>query len=812
MPPAAPIHLQWSCPELAINHEPQIQDTDTLTPLSKSCPAIVLLAAIALGQALSQTAANWPMIGGTPGNTHYSTLTQIDRSNVASLQQAWQFDTGESGGLETTPTVIDGVLYTFTPTQKVVALNAATGKLLWTFDSGIKGTGPDRGITWWTDGKHPRLLAGVMNFVYALDPATGHPISSFGKNGRIDLRENLGREPALQSVALTSPGVLYKNLLIVGGRNPETLPAPPGDIRAYSVLTGQLRWSFHTIPHPGEFGYNTWPKDAWQKSGAANNWAGMAVDTQRGIVYVPTGSAVPDFYGQTRLGNDLFANTLLALDANTGKRLWHFQGVHHDMWDRDFPAAPILVSVQRGGQSIPAIAQTTKQGYLYLFNRTTGAPLFPIENRPYPPSTTPGEQASPTQPYPTLPEPFARQALTEDTLTNRTAEAHAWALQRFREVRHDGQFTPLSVGQDTFVYPSFEGGAEWGGPAVDPATGILYVNANNYASLGALAVSSGGSPGRVVYLNQCSVCHGDHRQGSAEFPTLLGIHKKLTLDQITATIHQGKGRMPAMPVEGKTLQSLLEYLLTDKDSSLAASEEQSPKSPAAASAPQPEVAAYQNNCAICHGDHLEGVAPVFPALLGVGARYSNDQLLAIIHNGKGKMPGFPDLSSSETDALLALLRPPAPAAPESGPRQYTMTGYRRFNDPDGYPATATPWGTLNALDLATGKYLWQIPLGQYPELAAQGLPDTGSENYGGPVVTAGGLIFIAATNFDHKIRALDKTTGKLLWQATLPFAGNATPAIYEVNGRQFVVIAAGGSSMNPRGPTGGVYIAFSLPQ
>lgn len=762
-----------------------------------------------------EAGADWTVMGGEPGNTHYSALKQINRANVAKLEVAWSFDTGEGGGLETTPLVVGGVLYGLTPSQKVIALHAATGKLLWRFDSGVAGTGPNRGMTYWTDGKEQRLLVGVMNFVYALDPARGQVIRSFGKEGRIDLREGLGREPGMQSVALTSPGVVYRDLLIVGGREPETLPAPPGDVRAYDIRSGVLRWTFHTIPRPGEFGYESWPKEAWKTAGAANNWAGMAVDTERGIVYVPTGSAAPDFYGAQRDGDDLFANTLLALDANTGRRIWHFQGVHHDIWDRDFPAPPMLFSLRREGRVIPAVAETTKAGFLYVFDRVTGTPLFPIESRPYPGSTTPGERAAETQPFPLRPEPFARQSVTEEELTRRTPEAHAWAVARFREIRHEGQYVPLSVGLDTLVQPSFEGGGEWGGPAVDPETGILYVNANNYASLGRLAEEKSGSPGRRTYLAQCSVCHGVRRAGSPpEFPSLLGVSSRLTPEQIAGTIHAGMGRMPAMPVAGKALEELLAYLGTDADP-MSAREEQGPASPERASQRADPVGArvYARSCAICHGERMEGIVPSFPTLVGVGDRYTDAQLVALIHAGKGRMPGFGKMPTAEMEALLRFLRPAKlEVREEEAGTQYVMTGYRRFNDPDGYPATAPPWGTLNALDTKTGRYLWRLPFGQYPELVAKGMADTGSENYGGPIVTAGGLLFIGATNFDKKFRAYDKATGRLLWETVLPFAGNATPATYEAGGRQFVVIAAGGSSMNPRGRIGGVYVAFALPR
>jgi len=664
---------------------------------------------------------DWPAYGGAAANTHYSDLAQINRTNVKELAVAWSFDTGEQGGLQTSPIIVEGVLYGITPTQKVFALDAASGRLLWKFDSGIKSTQPDRGLAYWWSERDKRILVGVMNFLYALNANTGKPVTTFGKDGRIDLRGDLGRDPQRQSVALTSPGIVYKDVIIVGGRNPETLPAAPGDVRAYDVRTGKLRWSFHTIPHPGEFGYETWPAEAWKYSGAANNWAGMAVDAKRGVVYVPTGSAAFDFYGANRLGDDLFANCLIALNAETGERIWHFQGVRHDLWDRDFPSPPALVTVNRGGKHIDAVAQTTKQGFVYLFDRVNGKPLFPIEYRKYPPSTVPGEVAAAEQPLPTKPAPFARQLLSEDMLTNRTPEAHAWALEKFRTFRSEGQFVPFSAGKDTVIFPGFDGGAEWGGSAVDTQTAILYVNANEMAWTGALALNIGENSPKAVYLSQCSVCHGEKMTGSPPaMPSLVGVGDRLSPQQIGATIKNGKGRMPAFAnFDDGQLEALIDFLVSGRSKELPSSE-----------------------------------------------------------------PPPPDM-------------------------KYRFTGYHRFLDPDGYPAIAPPWGTLNAINLNTGEYVWKINLGEYPELAAKGLKNTGTENYGGPVVTAGGLVFIGASDFDRKFRAYDKATGELLWESTLPFSGNATPATYAVNGRQYVVIAAGGGK-DLKSPSGGVYVAFAL--
>src|ERR1700691_3278666 len=347
-------------------------------------------------------AQDWPAYGGQDG-THYSALSQINRDNVKKLAVAWKYDTGEKGGIEANPIIVGKILYATTPRRSVIALDAASGKLIWRFEFDLPGQVLTRGVSYWSDGQQSRIFAGARNYLYALDATTGKVIPSFGENGRIDLRKGLREPYQQQSVELTTPGSIYKDLIIVGGSNPETHPAPPGDIRAFDVHTGALRWTFHTIPRPGEFGADTWPSGAWQSAGAANNWAGMSLDAERGIVYAPTGSAVFDFYGGDRLGNDLFADTLLALDANTGKLLWYFQGVHHDIWDRDFPAPPMLVTIRRGKENIPAIAQTSKQGYLYLFNRVTGKPLYPIEERSYPASTVPGEVAASHQPLPTAP-------------------------------------------------------------------------------------------------------------------------------------------------------------------------------------------------------------------------------------------------------------------------------------------------------------------------------------------------------------------------------------------------------------------------
>jgi quinoprotein glucose dehydrogenase len=689
--------------------------------------------ALAQSPAATTRNADWPAYNGSYENTKYSKLTQINTQNVSQLKEVWRYESHETGGLETAPLIVGRTLYAYTPRQEVIALDAVTGKLLWKFDSQTifpserVASRAERGLSWWHSGNEKRLIANISHYVYALDPATGKIFPAFGDHGRIDLRAGL-RDPAkTMSLSITSPGVIYKDLIILGDATPESLPAPPGDIRAYDVRTGELKWTFHTIPHPGEFGYETWPKDAWTFSGAANNWAGMSLDVERGIVYVPTGSAATDWYGADRVGDDLFANTLIALDANTGKRIWHFQGVHHDLWDWDFPTPPTLVTVHVNGQDVPALAQSSKQGFLFLLNRVDGTPIFPIEYHKVLASDVPGEVAATEQPFPTNPAPFARQTITEDTLTTRTPQAHAWALYRFHQLNYKGKFTPNVVGKDTLIYPGTDGGGEWGGPAFDPETHILYINANEFGMTESLQKRVATSTGRAVYLSQCSSCHGADLKGQPpEIPSLIGIGKSYDQARLSALLLTGRGRMPGFPIldppAGSQFQAVAHYLLSGK------------------------------------------------------------------------------IDDSD------------PKAVDDGKLHYDSTGYPKFLDPQGYPATAMPWGTLSAINLDTGEYLWKIPFGQYPELVAKGMPDTGSENYGGPVVTAGGVLFIGATVRDKKFRAFDKKTGKLLWETSLPFSACATPATYEIDGHQFVVIGAGGQR-DPATPAGGgTYVAFALPK
>ena len=691
-------------------------------------PALLLLQACDAKPAASATVptaaaagADWSVYGGNTDHTHFTTLGQISPANVKSLKVAWTFETHQEfkgSEMQANPVVIDGVLYATTPKMHVFALDAVTGRQRWIFDPN-NGQPPasrfrHRGVVVAGD----RVIFNYRYKLFALNRDTGKPVPGWGNDsGWVDLREGLGRPAKEISVSASTPGVVFEDLLIIGSTVPEQLPSAPGDIRAYELATGKLRWSFHTIPHPGEAGYETWPPDAWKVAGGANAWAGVTVDPKRGMLFAATGSASYDFYGANRTGDNLYANSVIALDARTGAHRWHYQVLKHDLWDRDLPAAPMLVTVQRDGKPVDAVAQITKTGHVWLFNRESGAPMFPVEERQMPTLALDGERPSATQRFPLMPAAFSRQQLTRDDLTQRTPAAHAAALKTFDQYNPTHPYEAPNVGKGTIIFPGVDGGGEWGGPAFDPETGLLYVNSNEMAWLLKLVPRSDES----LYAANCAGCHGDDRKGGAGGPSLVDIATRRTDAQIMQMINEGNGRMPAFgaAMDGAAVKEIVEYLRTGK------------------------VESTRN-------------AQKSPHLL-----------------------------------------------------KYRTAYFDIFLDHEGYPGIKPPWGTLNAINLNTGKFAWTIPFGEYPKLAAQGVTNTGTDSYGGAIVTQNGLLLIAATTYDNKFRAYDKATGALLWETVLPAAGNATPSTYMVNGKQYIVIACGGGKNGAA--SGGTYVAFALP-
>jgi quinoprotein glucose dehydrogenase len=736
---------------------------------------MVCLVAVSADRGHAQSnRTTWMDYGGGPDNARYVTLDQINKSNVSQLAVAWTYPTSDTISYVFGPAVVDNLVYVLARNNSLVALDATTGREIWIHE-GLTGIAP-RGINYWEskDRSDRRLLFQMNSYLQAIDARTGKSITTFGKDGAVNLREGLGRDPAtIVKTQSSNPGKVFENLIILGSAPGENYMAPAGDLRAYDVVTGKLAWQFHTIPHPGEFGYDTWPPDAWKYIGGVNTWGEITVDPVRGIAYFPLGSPTYDFYGADRHGANLFGTSLLALDARTGKRLWHFQMVHHDLWDYDNTAAPQLTTIRRNGRTIDVVAQAGKTGFLYVFDRVTGEPMWPIEERRVPSSEIPGEAAWPTQPFPTAPPPFAPQRLTAEDINPfilTPDERETWKT-RIANARNEGLFTPPAL-KDTVSIPGAQGGANWGCTASNPENGTVYVLSINVPSIYKLSTEApaitparAGSPaeiqqGQGIYEQRCQSCHGADLGGSGNYPSLVDITSRMGPDALKETISGGRPGMPSF-------EDLSEAELI-------------------------AVQAFLGNPGNRPG---RGSPP--PSLGGPVV-------------ASGAAPGALVFPEGRGGGMVGPAYPEGVTAPEV--RMYT-----------GYGMNGTivkpPYSTLTAYDLNTGTIKWQVPAGGDDARAtAEGAKDTGYiSQRTGIITTSTGLLFHAGG--DGKLRVYDAETGKVLWTTNMPAGSRGIPSMYEVNGRQFLVVNATSTIVAPRGRSGApvapplarAYVAYALP-
>ena len=703
----------------------------------------ILYLAIACKTKSSSGGNGWDIYRGDEGSNAWSPLDDINIKNVTALKVAWMYRTHDNSDYSTiqcNPIIVDKKVYGISPRLKAFALDAATGKELWVFDPfppDSKDGGVCRGLTYWKGGDEERIFLFAANKLIAINARTGKRITDFGEGGSVDLRKGLYDKATTQTSAEagnTSPGIIYKDLIIAGSSVSEDYDGAPGHIRAYDVRTGEIKWIFHTIPKPGELGYETWPVDSYKTAGGCNAWGGLSIDSKRGIVFAATGAPAFDFHGGERAGQNLFGNSILALDAASGKLIWYYQVSHHDLWDYDLPAPPNLVTIKKEGKEMDAVAQVTKQGYIFLLERQTGKPIFPITEKPVAASRLADEQAWPTQPVPLKPLPLCRQKFDETIISDLSAETSQFVLNEAKKYQWGGIYLPPSV-NGIIQMPGFRGGFEWSGTCVDSETGIMYAGINDIPNVVQLLEKKDDNKilsampfvkaGEILYQKNCGSCHGKDLKGNTSFPPLVHIEKRFTPSNVSGLLQKPRGMMPSFSMmPGQDKDAILDYLFKLKNKKL-----------------------YKN--ADTAGNNM------------------------------------------------------------ANKKRYSLKGYTQLLDQNGYPGVKPPWGTLNAVDLNSGEIVWKIPLGRFPELAAKGYPDTGTQLFGGGIVTAGGLIFIAASQ-DEKFRAIDKHTGKILWEYQLPAGGYATPSTYAVDGKQYVVIAAGGGGRQ-RTKTGDYYVAFALP-